>query len=112
MYKEVTVEKIYLFNAEKAAFASAVFTSKQLAESWIQKHHVCGVLTEYPVNTSCYDWAIEHGYFVTKSPIDCSPVFIGKFLSAYQQKWRYKHGDLLGNCYMAIPSLVCKSDLS
>ena len=112
MYKEVNVEKIYIFNAEHSAFASAVFTSKQLAESWILKHHVCGVLTEYPVNMGCYDWAIEKGHFQAKSPIDRSPVFIAKFLSAYQKNWRYKHGDLLGHCYMAMPTLEYKSDLS
>lgn len=106
------METIYIFNADKATFASAVFTSKQLAEQWIQKHHVCGVLTEYPVNTGCYDWAIEKGYFKTKSPIDRSPVFIAKFLSAYQKNWRYKHGDLLGHCYMVMPSVEFKPDLS
>lgn len=93
---------IYVFNADQACFSSAIFTTYMKAEAWIQHHYLSGILTEYPVDVGCYDWAIENGHFKDKSPIDRSPVFIGKFISAHQKNWHFKHGDLLGNNYFAI----------
>ena len=50
---------------------------------------------EYPQDQSCYDWAIAQGHFKDKSAIDRAPVFIAKFVSAYQQNWHFEHGELL-----------------
>lgn len=93
--------RIYVFNADQACFASAVFSSYQLAELWIQRNHLSGVLVEYPLNVGCYDWAMENAYFKDKSPIDRSPEFIAKFLSAYQKNWHFEHGEVLESIYDA-----------
>jgi hypothetical protein len=93
---------IYVFNADKACFASAVFTSYRHALLWIKHNYLTGILTEYPLNMSCYDWAIRNGHFKDRSPIDRSPVFIASFVSSYQKNWHFRHGDRLEKIYTAI----------
>jgi hypothetical protein len=36
-----------------------------------------GVLTQYPVDMSIYEWAIERGYFTPRRPDHRTPLFIG-----------------------------------
>lgn len=83
---------VFLFKAENAVFTSAVFTSFKLAQSWIYQNSLSGLLIEYPVNISTYDWAIQKGYFKVRNMIDISPVFMGSFVSAYQIQWHFRHG--------------------
>ena len=83
---------VFLFKADGAVFTSAVFTSFRLAQTWIYNNSLSGLLIEYPVNISTYDWAIQKGYFKVRNAIDISPVFIGSFVSAYQIQWHFKHG--------------------
>ncbi|RKG29952.1 DUF7710 domain-containing protein [Acinetobacter tianfuensis] len=85
----------YLFSAHKSNFPSAVFSSYAQARAWIEGNHLSGILMEYPQDQSCYDWAIAQGHFKDKSAIDRAPVFIAKFVSAYQQNWHFEHGELL-----------------
>lgn len=91
----IVSNKVYIFNAMRPGFASAVFSSFDLAQAWIQKNYVCGILTEYPLDQSCYDWARQYGHFKDKSPIDRAPIFIANFVSAYQKTWHFEHGELL-----------------
>ncbi|OTG80402.1 hypothetical protein [Acinetobacter sp. ANC 4648] len=88
-------DSVFVFNFNKACFSSAVFSSFTLANIWIKKNYLSGVLTEYPLNQGSYDWAIEQGYFKVKSPIDRSPVFIGSFISVYQKCWHFMDGEVL-----------------
>ena len=41
---------VWLFNGEMGKFASAVFIELALAEEWIKRNNLTGVLTRYPVN--------------------------------------------------------------
>ena len=77
------MSSMYLFTSKSMGLPSAVFTSFDLASDWIKSNYLSGILMEYPVDQSCYDWAIESGYFKEKSVIDRSPTFIEKFVSAY-----------------------------
>ncbi len=86
--------RVYLFKADGAVFTSAVFSSFKIAQTWICENSLSGLLTEYPVNISTYDWAIKKGYFKVKNVIDISPVFMGSFVSAYQAQWHFKHGKI------------------
>ncbi|MFC6052877.1 hypothetical protein A6M14_02530 [Acinetobacter sp. Ac_877] len=88
---------VYLFTSKSMGLPSAVFTSYELASTWIKNNYLSGILTEYPLDQSCYDWAIEGGYFKEKSAIDRAPTFIEKFVSAYQQNWHFEHGEELCN---------------
>ena len=87
--------QVYVFNAHQAGFASAVFSTYKQAEGWIQRNYLSGILTEYPLNQSCYDWAKLQGHFKERSAIDRSPIFIAKFISAYQKIWHFLHGQRL-----------------
>jgi hypothetical protein len=89
------LSSVYLFSAHKSNFSSAVFSNYLQAKDWIEGNHLSGVLIEYPLDQSCYDWAIHEGHFKEKTPIDRAPVFIAKFVSAYQRNWHFEHGDLL-----------------
>jgi hypothetical protein len=89
--------QVYVFKGQKSGFASAVFSSYPQAERWIQNNDLSGILMEYPLNESCYDWAKERGHFKEKSALDRAPVFIAQFVSAYQRNWHFEHGALLEN---------------
>ena len=84
---------VFVFNADQACFVSAIFSSFELALDWIRNNYVTGVLTEYPLDQSCYDWALQKKYFQIKSPIDYSPIFIGRFVSVHQKFWRFLNGE-------------------
>lgn len=93
------IKYAYVFNAEKSCFASAVFSSHKKAVQWIEQHALSGLLTEYPLNSGCYDWALAQGYFKQACAIDSSPIFIASFVSSYQKNWRFKHGVKLEKIY-------------
>lgn len=50
------------------------------------------MLTEYPVDISVYEWAINNGNFKIKSKRDESPEFIQKFSSAGQNHFHFERG--------------------
>ena len=52
------MEWVWVFHGEGASFSSAAFDSKELAEDWIIRYEVSGVLTKMPVNMSIYDWVV------------------------------------------------------
>lgn len=86
------MESIWIFNGATSRFASAVFENVEEAEKWIAKYKVTGVLTNYPINISVYDWAIQKGYFTPKKEEHISSEFIGKFSSASQDHFHYEDG--------------------
>ena len=88
----MTHSSVFLFRAENAVFTSAVFSSFKLAQKWVYNNSLTGVVIEYPLNISTYDWSIKKGYFTIKTAIDRSPIFIGNFVSAYQIQWHFKDG--------------------
>ena len=57
------IPTVWVFNGSKARFASAIFSSKQLAIDWITKNRLSGVLTRYPLDVSAYEWAVARGHF-------------------------------------------------
>jgi hypothetical protein len=83
---------IWVFHGEGARFSSAVFESKELAEDWIVRYGVSGVLTKMPVNIGVYDWAVANDYFLPKYPSQKSPEFIQGFSSAYLEHFHYVSG--------------------
>lgn len=52
-----TATTVWLFQGERGRFPSAVFSSRAKAEEWILKNNLTGVLTKYPVDAECLDWA-------------------------------------------------------
>ena len=49
-----TITWVWSFHGDEAQFTSAVFSSKEAAEEWIQRHAVSGVLTRMPLDMGSY----------------------------------------------------------
>jgi hypothetical protein len=79
------VAEVWVFTGERskpessALFPGGVFSNLQLAEAWIAKHQLSGVLTMYRLDVGAYDWAVENGSFKPKKPHHFTPEFIGRF---------------------------------
>ena len=84
---------VWIFQASNGRFPSAVFPSRGAGETWIEKHKLSGVLTEYPIGVSVYDWAVGNGYFRPKDDSHSSPEFIGRFTSASLEHHHYTDGE-------------------
>ncbi|HEY9261239.1 DUF7710 domain-containing protein [Chitinophaga sp.] len=83
---------IWVFNGVNSRFASGVFDQLDQATDWISENKLSGTLTEYPINTGVYDWAIENEFFAPKKQEHTSPEFIGKFSSASQAHFHFENG--------------------
>jgi len=88
----MSIHTVWLFHGADGRFAGGVFTDIALAEKWIFEHRLTGVLTEYPVNTGVFNWAIDTGLFTPKKEEHHSPAFIGKFTTAAQEHFHYENG--------------------
>ena len=88
----VEVATIWIFNGGKSSLPSGAFSSRSLAEEWISKNKLTGILTAYPVNISVYDWAIGLGRFEPKTSLQRSARFIQQFNSAYLEHYHYDNG--------------------
>ena len=51
---------IWVFNGGRQ-FPGGLFTTIEKAEAWIARHGLSGVLTRYPVDEGCFDWAVRTG---------------------------------------------------
>jgi len=87
---------VWIFNGSQGRFPGGVFTDVEKAEEWILQHQLTGVLTKYPVNRGCLDWAIENGITNLKpeqlAEKRCDPGFIGSFSTASQDHFHYENG--------------------
>src|SRR5436190_4561121 len=86
----------WVFLGEGAQHPSGVFTRLEIAEDWIQRHELSGLLTAYPINTGVWEWAVDHEYFVPKGPKHESSAFVGRFSSASMDHHHYEHGHRIG----------------
>jgi hypothetical protein len=84
---------VWIFCAEGSTRPSGVFTDEVLAEDWIRRHSLSGLLTEYPLDTGIYEWTISKGFFEPKYPSQQSASFIGRFTSAYQNHFHFQNGE-------------------
>lgn len=84
--------QVWVFNGAGARFASGVFSDLSMAEEWIAKHSLTGILTAYPVDTGAFDWAIAHGHFKPKPGKNLDAKFIGGFTSGAQEHFHYEQG--------------------
>jgi hypothetical protein len=74
---------VWIFQGDGARLPSAVFPTRSAAETWIKAHRLSGLLTEYPLGESVYDWAVRHGHFVPRTPEHSSAKFVAGFTSAH-----------------------------
>jgi hypothetical protein len=83
---------IWVFHGINGRFASGVFDTLQLAETWISQHKLTGVLTAYPLNTGAYDWAVTNQFFTPTKEVHATAEFIGRFSAATQEHFHYADG--------------------
>ena len=83
----------WIFMGEGASNPSAVFSSRELAEKWIESNQLCGMLTKYPVDQSVYDHSIEQGWFTPQKDHQQSSKFIQRFTSASMEHYLYETDD-------------------
>ncbi|MFK7979510.1 MAG: hypothetical protein AB8G86_05985 [Saprospiraceae bacterium] len=88
------MNSVWVFHGAGSRFTSGVFTDKTIAEEWITKNMLTGILTKYPINIGTYDWAISESFFEPKKEKHKSAEFIQKFTSASQEHYHYENGDL------------------
>ena len=86
-------EYVWVFQGNNSTFPSAIFSTYQHAILWISNSKVSGILTQYPVDISVYDWAISEDYFKPKTENKKSPDFISKFSSAYLKHYHFIVGE-------------------
>ncbi len=86
------MDAVWVFNGDGGRFPSAVFSTRERAESWIAQHRLTGCLTKYPLDVPVYDWVIASGYFVPNHPYQEEAPFIQRFSSAYLEHHHYEGG--------------------
>lgn len=90
--KEKRVDAVWVFHGAQSRYSNAVFSNKNLAEEWILKNGLTGMLTWYPINISVYDWSIQAGAFTPEKEYQTEPQFIQKFSSASAEHYHYEDG--------------------
>ena len=84
---------VWVFHGANSPFSSGVFSSLAKAEEWIKRNKLCGVLTEYQLDESPYDWAISNNFFEVKRVDQSTADFIQKFTSASQEHYHFENGE-------------------
>ena len=84
---------VWVFQGAGARLTTAVFASEAAAREWIRTAGVTGLLTEYPLGESHYDWAVREGYFVPKDERQRSPAFIQAFTSGHAHHVHFEDGE-------------------
>ena len=82
-----TLESVWVFNGLGGTFPAAVFRTKEAGDVWIKANGVQGILTEYPLDMSAYDWCIAKGYFTPESEEQTLPKFKQQFSHAAQDHY-------------------------
>lgn len=90
----VPEKHVSVFNCGNKGFPGGVFTDRAKAESWIETHRLSGVLTAYPVDEGCYDFAIRYELLSRRclEKYQGNPEFIGSFSSASLAHYHYEDG--------------------
>lgn len=86
------LNSVWVFNGEGAQFPAGVFSSRDKAVAWIQRHGLTGLLTQYPLDEGVYDWAVREAVFRPKSEKHTSATFVQRFTSASQAHFHFEHG--------------------
>ena len=51
------MESVWIFNQNNSSFSGGVFAELMLAEEWIRKNKLTGVLTKYPINQGTFAYS-------------------------------------------------------
>jgi hypothetical protein len=81
------------FHGDGGRFAGGAFSRRETAEAWIRERRLSGVLTAYPLDQGCFDWAISKN-LVSGKALDRGEdsVFVGSFTTGSQEHFHYENG--------------------
>lgn len=86
---------VWVFNGERR-FPGGVFSTLEAAESWIRLHRLSGIVTAYPLDEGCWDWALRTGrHSLSEARLrqkQADAAWIGGFSTAYQEHYHYEDG--------------------
>lgn len=82
----------WIFNGERSPLPSGVFSDLDQAEAWIAHQRLSGILSQYPVGTGVYEWAISQDHFTPERDDQKTPEFIAKFSCASLEHFHYLNG--------------------
>ncbi|MDO7887992.1 DUF7710 domain-containing protein [Hymenobacter cheonanensis] len=88
------MKEVWVFHGVGSRFAGGVFSSRAQAEEFISLYRLSGLLTNYPVGISAYDWAIQEKLFEPRKPEQYETSFIQRFTTASQEHYHYEDGRL------------------
>ena len=86
---------VWVFNGARG-IPGGVFSTLDRAEAWILQHRLSGILTCYPLDEGCFDWAFREG--VTNLKAEKRAIrqfdaeFIANFSTASQEHYHYENG--------------------
>ena len=87
-------QTVWVFQGEGGRFPGGVFTTRELAEKWIKERRLSGILTAYPLDEGCFDWAMREELVTGRARTrGDDPEFVGSFTSASQEHGHYVDGD-------------------
>lgn len=76
--------KVWVFNPAGKAFPSAVFSSRERAEEWINSLAAQGTLTSYQLDESAYQTHTRAGWFAPKRDDQRTPDFEAAFAGGHE----------------------------
>ena len=84
---------VWVFNGVGARFPAGIFTSRERAGQWIRAHKLTGVLTAYPLDEGCFDWAARNNLITGRArERGDESSFVGSFTSAAQDHEHFEDG--------------------
>jgi hypothetical protein len=84
---------VWVFSGEGGHFPGGVFSSRERAEEWIRSRKLSGVLTAYPLDEGCFDWALRQDLVTGRArERGGDSAFVGSFSSASQDHFHYQDG--------------------
>ena len=97
IFSRTNIQKtIWVFNGARSQHSGGLFEDLEEAEKWIEQNKLTGMLTEYPINTGVFDWAIENNLVNMKAEKieqkKNDSMFIGGFTTASMHHYHYENG--------------------
>ena len=87
---------VWVFNGSKGKFPGGIFTTVDIAEQWIARNKLTGVLTQYPIDQGAFEWALERNLTTLRPDLLPQKLldsdFIGSFSSASFEHYHYENG--------------------
>ena len=87
---------LWIFYSSGARLAGGAFEDIAMADYWIAKHKLTGVLMAYPIDEGCFDWELRRTMIGSQSEKlrakMCDPAFVGGFVSTAQARIEFENG--------------------